>query len=392
MSQTSKAPVSPASVLRVRGGRPLTGGPSLDTEELKNYLPDAVTNINGESEDDHKPVIHAGRPRGLNAPKSILRTADRENFQLPESQFPLVDDDTEELVDRYKPAYPNDCEETADHYPQERPSIPPAPKEEIAVIPITTTLTKSKTPFSHESSIREKDIAVKEQKELLMFTMDIFKSYRKGKNSVPVLNGVNLGIREGEFLSIIGQSGSGKSTLLHLLGTLDVPDSGMIHFEGQRIDNVPRAQRDYLRNNLIGMIFQFYHLLPELTTLENVLSPLMIRHGVVGYLLNRRQYREKAMELLEKVGLSHRWNHKPSELSGGEMQRAAIARSLVTDPHVLLADEPTGNLDSRTSAEIMSLLRTLNEDKNLTIVMVTHDNLNAERADRTIRLVDGKVV
>jgi len=219
----------------------------------------------------------------------------------------------------------------------------------------------------------------------------LHKSYRKSHVSIPVLRGVDLEVRHGEFLSIIGQSGSGKSTLLHLLGTLDGPDSGEIHFNGARIDNLHASGRDALRNRSFGMIFQFYHLLPELTTLENVLSPLMIAEGVWSYYRHRRRHMERATELLRMVGLDHRLKHKPRELSGGEMQRAAIARSLIAGPQVLLADEPTGNLDFGTGEEILRILRTLNETRNLTIVMVTHDRAIAAQADRTVRLVQGQV-
>jgi len=217
------------------------------------------------------------------------------------------------------------------------------------------------------------------------------KSYRKGKIVVPVLRGLDLKVREGEFLSIVGQSGCGKSTLLHLLGTLDSPDAGKIHFQGNRIDNLDPAGRDVLRNRYFGMIFQFYHLLPELTTIENVLAPIMIGQGVLTYFRKRKQNNEQAAALLEKVGLSHRLNHKPQELSGGEMQRAAIARALIADPEVLLADEPTGNLDRQTGEGIMSLLRRLNRQQNLTIVMVTHDESIARQADRRVCLVEGRV-
>ncbi|MBI3837856.1 MAG: ABC transporter ATP-binding protein [Planctomycetia bacterium] len=217
------------------------------------------------------------------------------------------------------------------------------------------------------------------------------KSYRKGHVEIPVLRGVDLHVRRGEFLSIIGQSGSGKSTLLHLLGTLDAPDAGQICFHGKRIDNVPNRGRDLLRNKHFGMIFQFYHLLPELTALENVLSPLLIAQGAWGYLRNRRKHVDRARQLLEMVGLSHRLKHRPRELSGGEMQRAAIARALVAGPEVLLADEPTGNLDSGTGEEILRILRTLNDQQDLTIVMVTHDRAIAAQADRTVRLAQGQV-
>ena len=198
-------------------------------------------------------------------------------------------------------------------------------------------------------------------------------------------------MRQGEFLAIVGQSGCGKTTLLHLLGTLDVPDEGEIHFEGRRIDNRSSAERDGLRNRRFGMIFQFYHLLPEMTTLENVLAPLMIAHGVLSYWRQRRQFIALASDLLAMVGLDHRLKHRPRELSGGEMQRVAIARSLIARPSLLLADEPTGNLDQESGREIIKILRTLNEQHLLTIVMVTHDPAIAAAADRTIRLVDGRV-
>jgi len=221
--------------------------------------------------------------------------------------------------------------------------------------------------------------------------VDLYKSYRKGPVEVPVLRGVTMQVRRGEFLAIVGQSGSGKSTLLHLLGTLDAPDQGEIHYAGRRIDNLPARSRDALRNRQFGMIFQFYHLLPELSTLENVLAPLMIRHGVWSYLRRRREHRARAEELLETVGLSHRLKHKPRELSGGEMQRAAIARALVAQPDLLLADEPTGNLDQATGQEIIRILRTLNRQQNLTIVMVTHDRTIADQADRIVRLAGGRI-
>jgi len=217
------------------------------------------------------------------------------------------------------------------------------------------------------------------------------KCYRKGSVEIPVLRGVDIGVRQGEFLAVVGQSGSGKSTLLHLLGTLDVPDSGAISFAGRRIDNLRGSARDALRNRHIGMVFQFYHLLPELTTLENVLAPLMIHGSVWGYFRHRRRYRAAATDLLELVGLGHRLNHRPRELSGGEMQRTAIARALVSRPQLLLADEPTGNLDRSTGQEILGILRSLNRQEKLTIVMVTHDLAIAEQADRIVRLTDGRM-
>jgi len=220
----------------------------------------------------------------------------------------------------------------------------------------------------------------------------VTKSYVKAQVVIPVLRGVDLQVRRGEFVAIIGQSGSGKSTLLHVLATLDRPDSGEIHFDGHRIDNVPAAGRDTLRNKYLGMIFQFYHLLPELTTLENVLMPTMIASSAWKFLLNKGRHQQAAREMLAMVGLGHRLKHKPRELSGGEMQRAAIARALIAQPEVLLADEPTGNLDRETGEEIMSLLRRLNRERGLTLVMVTHDDAVAGQADRIVRLVEGQVV
>jgi lipoprotein-releasing system ATP-binding protein len=201
-----------------------------------------------------------------------------------------------------------------------------------------------------------------------------------------------LGVAAGQAVFMRGPSGCGKSTLLHLLATLDVPDYGEVFFEGNRIDNLAAAGRDILRNRYFGMIFQAYHLLPELTTLENVLAPAMIGETILGYWWKRRLYHERASEMLRLVGLGHRLKHKPRELSGGEMQRTAIARALVSQPRVLLADEPTGNLDKATGDEILALLVRLNHEQNLTIVMVTHDREIAAAADRVVTLVDGRVV
>jgi lipoprotein-releasing system ATP-binding protein len=233
---------------------------------------------------------------------------------------------------------------------------------------------------------------IPESRSLPLLARDVWKSYRKGPIEVPVLRGVSMEVRRGEFLAIVGPSGCGKSTLLHLLGTLDGPDRGEIHYAGRRIDNLPARGRDRLRNRHFGMIFQFYHLLPELSALENVLMPLMIGHGAWSYWLRRGAHRARAKELLDMVGLGHRLKHRPRELSGGEMQRAAIARALVAAPELLLADEPTGNLDQSTGAEIIRVLRDLNERRGLTIVMVTHDRQIAAGADRIVRLAEGRIV
>ena len=166
---------------------------------------------------------------------------------------------------------------------------------------------------------------------------------------------------------------------------------GEVLYEGQRIDNLNEQARDQLRNRVFGFIFQFYHLLPELSLIEHVISPLMIRHSLLSYWKQRRTVRQQAHEILEQVGLGHRLKHRPSELSGGELQRGAIARALITRPRVLLADEPTGNLDAETGAEIMGLLNRLNEENDLTIVMVTHDETIARQAHRIVRLKDGQI-
>ena len=217
------------------------------------------------------------------------------------------------------------------------------------------------------------------------------KSYRKQNVVVPVLRGVDFHAEENRITAIVGQSGSGKSTLLHLLGTLDQPDEGEIYFNGSRIDNVSVRERDHFRNTKLGMIFQFYHLLPELTLLENIMAPAMIRHGIWSYWKHRSELRDRAKELAAIVGLEHRLRHRPSQLSGGEMQRTAIARALILKPSLLLADEPTGNLDQETGASILNLLQSLNEEHNLTIVMVTHDENVASQCDALVRLKGGRV-
>ncbi len=225
----------------------------------------------------------------------------------------------------------------------------------------------------------------------LISALAIEKSYAKGQHKVPVLHGAGLTAQRGEFIAVVGQSGSGKSTLLHVMGLLDSPDVGEVLLEGKRIDNLPESARDQLRNHVFGFIFQFYHLLPELTLLENVMMPLMIRHSFFSYWGQRKEIRRQAMDILQQVGLEHRIKHLPSELSGGEMQRGAIARALIARPEILLADEPTGNLDSSTGGELMDTLIRLNEDNQLTIVMVTHDEAVAQKAHRIVRLAEGRI-
>jgi lipoprotein-releasing system ATP-binding protein len=219
----------------------------------------------------------------------------------------------------------------------------------------------------------------------------LYKSYRKGKNEVPVLHGVDLDVERGEMVAVVGSSGSGKSTLLHLLGLLDAPDAGEVLLDGERIDNLGESQRDQLRNGTFGFIFQFYHLLPELSALENVLMPQLISHGLWSYWRERGRLKKEGKDLLDRVGLGHRLTHLPSELSGGEMQRAAIARALAGRPKVLLADEPTGNLDAANGQAVLELLRDLNRERGLTMILVTHDQQIAQQADRIVRLAEGRI-
>lgn len=241
----------------------------------------------------------------------------------------------------------------------------------------------TENPRAHSSEPALRTIAMRAH--------NITKSYRRSKTSVEVLRGVDFAAEEGKITAIVGQSGSGKSTLLHLLGTLDRPDGGEIYFANERIDNMSSRKRDEFRNTQLGMIFQFYHLLPELSLLENIIAPSMIGHSVFSYLRNRALILRRAKALAERIGLSHRLHHKPSELSGGEMQRTAIARALITDPKILLADEPTGNLDQETGLSILQLLRNLNHETGLTIIMVTHDENVANQCDALVRLKGGKV-
>jgi lipoprotein-releasing system ATP-binding protein len=225
----------------------------------------------------------------------------------------------------------------------------------------------------------------------LLRVRNLRKSYRSGDSRLDVLRGVDFDLARGEFVSVVGQSGSGKSTLLHLMGLLDGADSGEITLDGARVDGLSASRRDRLRNTCVGMVFQSYHLLPELDALENVLAPLMVRHGVFEWLRVRREAQARARGLLDRFGLGGRLRHKPRQLSGGEMQRVAIARALVAEPRVLLADEPTGNLDEESGGGILDTLCELNRRDGLSIVLVTHDTAIARRADRIVRLAAGRV-
>jgi ABC-type lipoprotein export system ATPase subunit len=226
--------------------------------------------------------------------------------------------------------------------------------------------------------------------DLILETEGIHKSYRMGATEVKVLKGVNLAVKRGEFLAIVGASGSGKSTLLHILGALDTPDKGIVRFEGRDLSQHSARELNRFRNKMVGFIFQFYHLLDELNVLENVFLPAMASKSVLGWLVCRRRAKNRAKDLLAQLGLLERANHKPYQLSGGERQRVAIGRALMNEPKLLLADEPTGNLDSATGIGILEVFEKLNK-AGQTIIMVTHDERIARRAGRIITLADGKI-
>jgi len=218
----------------------------------------------------------------------------------------------------------------------------------------------------------------------------LYKFYRMGATEVRVLKCVDLAIKKGEFVAIVGASGSGKSTLLHILGALDKPNKGVVKFEGRDLNRHSSGELNRFRNKMVGFVFQFYHLLDELSVLENIFLPVMAGKSVVGWFACRRWAKRRARELLEQLGLSDRARHKPYQLSGGERQRVAIGRALMNEPRLLLADEPTGNLDSATGNGILDSLGVLNS-LGQTIVMVTHDERIAQRAGRIVTLVDGKI-
>jgi len=214
---------------------------------------------------------------------------------------------------------------------------------------------------------------------------NIHKSYINGKGELRVLRGINLDIDKGKMVAIVGASGAGKSTLLHILGTLDHPSSGELLYNEKNLFSLNNRKLANFRNQKIGFVFQFHHLLPEFTALENVLMPILISRS------NYQTAEKRAKELLEQVGLKGREHHKPGELSGGEQQRVAIARSLANNPELLLADEPTGNLDSKTSKKIYQVIHQINQERHLTIVLVTHNEKLGDSADRCLTIVDGRL-
>ena len=219
---------------------------------------------------------------------------------------------------------------------------------------------------------------------VVLEAQDVYKSFTDGKSTVDVISGLSLQVHQGEFVSIVGSSGSGKSTLLHILGGLDRPNKGIINLNGTRFDTLGEAERGFLRNEHLGFVYQFHHLLPEFTALENVAMPLMLRKDA-----NFKAVKERAEYLLERVGLSHRLTHQPGELSVGERQRVALARALVTQPKLMMADEPTGNLDRKTAMTIFELLSNLRDEFNMAMLIVTHDEQLAKSADRILHMQDG---
>ena len=234
------------------------------------------------------------------------------------------------------------------------------------------------------SDMSEHQTGPEDQRESIIVTQKLTKIYGRGATRVAALKGANLRVREGEFVAVLGPSGSGKTTLLNMLGALDRPTRGRVLIDGVETSSVPERRLYKIRRDKLGFIFQTYYLVPTLNALQNVLVPVLPMR-------ENRRYKRRGERLLELVGLKDRMHHKPGELSGGEQQRVAIARALILNPGVILADEPTGNLDTKTGAEIIDLMQRLNKERGKTFIIVTHDSRIAENAERVFYLMDGRL-
>jgi lipoprotein-releasing system ATP-binding protein len=241
---------------------------------------------------------------------------------------------------------------------------------------------------AHASPSKPKSSAT----DALIAARGIVKSFQIAERELRVLHGVDIEVGRGELVALMGASGAGKSTLIQILGLLDEPTSGEVFLDGQSAWRLPMIERALLRNRSIGFVFQFYHLLPELTAIENVLLPAMIGNGHGEYRKRARQFKDRARSMLVKFGLEKRLDHRPAQLSGGERQRVAIARALFLDPKLVIADEPTGNLDSATGERVLELLLTEQRERGLSLLLVTHDERLAARCQRVVRMEDGRVV
>jgi len=227
--------------------------------------------------------------------------------------------------------------------------------------------------------------------EVVCAARGVRKSFKAGERELEVLHGVDLDLHRGEILALVGASGAGKSTLLHILGLLDRPNEGSVVLEGRDAWSLSLAERSSLRNLRIGFVFQFYHLLPELTALENVQLPAMIAESRSGFGKRKKEFKERATALLERFDMAERMSHRPGQLSGGERQRVALARALFLDPPILIADEPTGNLDSATGERVLDLIFEEQERRQLSLLLVTHDMRLADRCGRTVYMADGMI-
>ena len=228
--------------------------------------------------------------------------------------------------------------------------------------------------------------------QIVLKADDIHRSFPSGESRLEILKGISLEVKKGEVISIVGPSGAGKSTLLHILGLLDVPTAGKVYFNGQDIYAQSSGAQARIRNSSFAFVFQFYHLISELNVLENTILPFYISNSIMGFMAKASKLKERGRELLKRLGLGERLHHRPGQLSGGEQQRVAIARALVSNPEIIFCDEPTGNLDTSTSAEVQDLILELNRNEGKTFIIVTHEEKIAQKAHRIIRLVDGRII